>query len=169
MIKQSVKEAWAKYHKLKNKIIKEINQAHESYQNNLFDSQTDFHHKKIWKYIKTLRKDPTGVMSLTVDDKVLHSPKEKVEILNNQFYSFTKENLSNIPKSTGHPYPTMPPISISTFGIQELLKEVDTKKAPVPDNIPAWVLKHCATEIAPILSRSFSQSLSILAIFLMTG
>ena len=31
-------EAWAKYHKLKNEIIKEINQAHESYQNNLFDS-----------------------------------------------------------------------------------------------------------------------------------
>ena len=55
-------EAWAKYHKLKNEIIKEINQANESYQNNLFDSQIDSHHKKIWKYIKTLRKDPTGVI-----------------------------------------------------------------------------------------------------------
>ena len=33
-------EAWAKHRKLKNEIIKEINQAHESYQNNLFDSQT---------------------------------------------------------------------------------------------------------------------------------
>ena len=54
----------------------------------------------------------------------------------------------------------MPPISISTAGIQELLREVDTKKAPGPDNIPAWVLKHCATEIAPILSRLFSQSLN---------
>ena len=60
----------------------------------------------------------------------------------------------------GHPYPTMPPILISTVGIQELLKEVDTKKAPGPDNIPAWVLKHCATEIAPILSKLFSQSLN---------
>ena len=49
---------------------------------------------------------------------------------------------------------------ISTVGIQELLKEVDTKKAPGPDNIPAWVLKHCATEIAPILSRLISQSLN---------
>ena len=78
-------EAWAKYRNLKNEIIKEINQAHESYQNNLFDNQTDSHHKKFWKYIKTLHKDPTGVMSLTVDDKVLHNPKEKAEILNNQF------------------------------------------------------------------------------------
>ena len=39
-------EACAKYRKLKNEIIKEINQAHESYQNKLFDSQTDSHHKK---------------------------------------------------------------------------------------------------------------------------
>jgi len=40
----------------------------------------------------------------------------------------------------GHTYPKMPPISISTDGIQELLKEIDTKKASGPDNIPAWVL-----------------------------
>ena len=79
MIKQSVKEAWAKYHKLKNEIIKEINQAHESYQNNLFDSQTDSHHKKFWKYIKTLRKDPTRVTSPTVNDKVLHNPKKRLK------------------------------------------------------------------------------------------
>ena len=55
-------------------------------------------------------------------------------------------------------------ISISTAGIQKLFKEVDTKKASGPDNIPglpAWVLKHCvrAREIAPILSKLFSQSL----------
>ena len=53
----------------------------------------------------------------------------------------------------------MPPILISTVCIQELLKEVDTKKAPGPDNIPAWVLRHCATE-SPILSKLFSQSLN---------
>ena len=52
------------------------------------------------------------------------------------------------------------PFSISTVVIQELLKEVDTKKVPRPDNILAWVLKHCATEIAPILSRLFSLSLN---------
>ena len=54
----------------------------------------------------------------------------------------------------------MPPISISTAGIQKLLKEVDTKKASGPDNIPAWVLKHCAREIAPIFSKLFSLSLN---------
>ena len=90
----------------------------------------------------------------------MHSPKDKAEILNNKFYLvFTKEDLTNIPECTGRPYPIMLPISISTAGIQKLLEEVDTKKASGPDNILAWVLKHCAREIAPILSKLFSQSL----------
>ena len=62
------KEAWAKYRKPKNEIIKEINQGHECYQNNLFDSQVDTHHKKFWRCIKKLHKDQTGVTSLTMDD-----------------------------------------------------------------------------------------------------
>jgi len=87
----------------------------------------------------------------------LHNPEEKAEAPNNQFYSvFTKENLTNVPVCAGHPYPRMPPISISNDGIQELLKEIDTKKASGPNNIPAWVLKHYVTEIAPILSGLFS-------------
>ena len=150
-------EAWDKYHKLKNEIVKEINQAHDNYQNCLFDNQNDTHHKNFWRYIKKLCKDSTGVTLLTVNNKVLHSPKDKAEILNNQFYSvFTKEDLTNIPECTGRPYPIMPPILISTAGIQKLLEEVDTKKASGPDNIPAWVLKHSAREIAPILSKLFS-------------
>ena len=48
---------------------------------------------------------------------------------------------------SGHPYPKMSPISISTDGIQEPLKEVDTEKESGSDNIPAWVLKHCTIEI----------------------
>ena len=56
-----IEEAWAGYRKLKNEITKKIDQAHESYQSNLFDSQTDSYHKIFWKYIKTLHKDPTGV------------------------------------------------------------------------------------------------------------
>ena len=47
--------------------------------------------KKDWKYIKALCKDPIGVTYLTVDDKALHNPKEKAEILNNQFYSVFKK------------------------------------------------------------------------------
>ena len=79
------------YHTLRNEITREVNQAHENYQNIMFDSQTDTHHKKFWRYIKKLRKDQTEVTSLTVDGvdrKVLHNSKDKAEALNKQFYCF---------------------------------------------------------------------------------
>ena len=150
-------EAWSKYCTLKNTIIEDINQAHERYQNDLFNRQADIHHKKFWRYIKKLRKDQVGVPPLSINNTTLQSPKEKAEALNNQFYSV--ENLSNIPECIGHAYPTMPPILISTAGIKELLIQLDTNKSCGPDGIPVWVLKHCASEIAPILSGLFSQSL----------
>ena len=77
-------EAWSQYHISKNKIIEEINQAHERYQNNLFDGQTDTHHnlERFCRYIKKLRKDQSGVSSLTIND----NPEEKAGALNNQLY-----------------------------------------------------------------------------------
>ena len=88
-------EAWSKYCTLKNTIIEDINQAHERYQNDLFNRQADIHHKKFWRYIKKLRKDQVGVPPLSINNTTLQNPKEKAEALNNQFYSvFTRENLS---------------------------------------------------------------------------
>ena len=51
---------------LKNTMIEGINQAHERYQNDLFNGQTDIHHKKFWRHIKKLRKDQVGVPSLSI-------------------------------------------------------------------------------------------------------
>ena len=46
-------------------------------------------------------------MSLTVDDEVLHNPKEKAEILNQIYAVFTKKILRNIPNCTGDSYPAI--------------------------------------------------------------
>ena len=54
----------------------------------------------------------------------------------------------------------MPPISLSTAGIESLLFNLDTTKASGPDHVPSYVLKHCAPEIAPILEVIFKQSLN---------
>ena len=62
-------EAWAKYCKLKNEISKEINKSMKATKT-ICLIQTDSHHKKFWKYIKTLCNNPTGVTSLTVDNKL---------------------------------------------------------------------------------------------------
>ena len=45
----------------------------------------------------------------------------------------------------------MSPIIISIEGIEALLTKLDTNKYAGPDQIPSYILKHCAHEIAPIL------------------
>jgi len=51
-------------------------------------------------------------------------------------------------------------ISFTPDGTQTLHDDLDTNKATDPANVSAWVLKHCSTEIAPILSVLFTQSLT---------
>ena len=55
-------DAWSKYCKLKNEINKEITEAHEKYQSNLFDN--DNNNKCFWKYVKQLCKDTIGVPTI---------------------------------------------------------------------------------------------------------
>ena len=45
-------------------------------------------------------------------------------------------------------------------GIQSLLENLEVVKSPGPDKIDPLVLKHCASELAPVLQVIFSQSLS---------
>ena len=53
----------------------------------------------------------------------------------------------------------MTSISISIEGIETLLDNLDTNKFAGPDQIPSYVLKHCAHEVAPILQVIYNQSL----------
>ena len=54
----------------------------------------------------------------------------------------------------------MQPIQFSEAGIQALLQNLDTNKSPGPDGIHPIILKHCASELAPILKVMFTQSLN---------
>ena len=58
------------------------------------------------------------------------------------------------------PYPPITDINITTPGVYKLLSEIDPHKAPGPDTLPGYFLKCTATEIAPILTHMFQQSLS---------
>jgi len=57
-------------------------------------------------------------------------------------------------------YSSISPISFTIQGIESLLSNLDPNKAPGPDQIPSYILKHCAQEFAPILKVIFTQSLS---------
>ena len=57
-------------------------------------------------------------------------------------------------------YPRTTKLTITTKGIEDLLKRVYPMKDNGPDKIPSRALKECAPQIAPHLTAIFNQSLT---------
>ena len=155
-----------RYLKAKATVQREQRQAYWQYINNLIDPPDEFgnnqgsNQKKFWSYIKSLRKDNTGIAPLRENGKLFSSPKDKANILNKQYQSvFTKEDRNNIPTPTGKSYPDMNNITVTVEGILRLLQKVNPHKATGPDQIPAKLLNECAQELAPLLTRFFNKTL----------
>ena len=115
--------------------------------------------KRFWSFMKSIKCDSIGVPSLFCNGKLESNNSLKANILNNQFKDvFTHEN-NNMPFLPQSSVPTMPNINITCDGITKLLNELNTNKATGPDNIPAWILKTAAAELAPALRLVFQKSL----------
>lgn len=117
--------------------------------------------KRFWSYIKRLNQEHPGVADFEVGGNVISDGRLKSEILNNQFSSvFTKENLENIPEVGCDPKPSLGPLIISTFGVFKQLSSLNPNKACGPDEIPPWFLKKYASQIAPMLTDIFQDSIN---------
>ena len=104
-----------------------------------------------------MTQDSTSIPTLFSDGKELNTARDKASVLNTHFHSvFTSE--TNIP-SYHSSVSSMPPIIIFTEEIEALLTKLDTNKSAGPDQIPSYILKHCAKEVVPILQVIFNQSL----------
>ena len=73
---------------------------------------------------------------------------------------FTQEDLENL-SSLLQAFQNISQLHFDIVGIAKLLSNLDIKKAAGTDQIPRWVLKNAAQEIAPFLQRFFSLSLKI--------
>ena len=116
--------------------------------------------KRFWSFIKSLRKDSSGVAPLKDRGKMHVDPVDKANILNRQYESvYTREDEEGyIPCLDGQPYPSMPDITVSKEGVVKLLKKINPSKACGPDMIPARILRDMADEIAQVLT-AFSREL----------
>lgn len=64
------------------------------------------------------------------------------DLLNDQFKSvFVTEFDSDIPSVGSSPYKGISHLTITSIGIEKLLRELDTSKSPGPDGIPPWFLR----------------------------
>ena len=152
---------WGHYRAIRKHIKRQLAIAHDSYIKDLLEIQPQEKPKRFWSYIKSKKKDSTGVSALKLPDgTTISDSKSKAGLPSDQFHSvFTKEDLGCIPDLGISDIPSMQSIVITTQGVAKLLRGLNTSKAPGPDLLSPKVLREAADEIAPVLACIFHQSL----------
>ena len=116
--------------------------------------------KRFWNFIKSCKKDSTGVAPLKKEGLTFFDSVNKANIMGDQFSSvFTQEEVSELPDLRQSRTPSAPPIKVNTKGVLKLLKDIKPHKATGPDNIPGRLLKEAAEELAPGLAHLFQISI----------
>lgn len=148
-----------RYKRLQREVQWEVRKANKEYMTDVICDKDNT--KKFWSYIKSKGQEFIGVAPLKDKDGFLHSDNQsKANILNDQFKSvFTKEDHTNLPDKGRSPFNTMEQINISERGVLKLLKTQKPHKATGPDDIPAFILRSAANQLAPILTRIYQYSL----------
>ena len=116
--------------------------------------------KRLYSYVKSLKKDSRTVGPLRNSEGILQSDAAtQATLLNNQFVSvFTDEDTTDMPDLTNAPFPDMDTIVIHENGVAKMLRNIKPHKATSPDEIPARLLKEAADQLAPILTLIFQAS-----------
>ena len=138
---------------------------------NIFSFQTDDNDpncprknekcKRFWSFVKSLKKDASGITSLRENRILKTDTVDKANICNKQFQSaFTRETDSEIPSKRTSPFTPLGEITADPTGVLKLLNGLKVHKAPGPDGLSARVLKECSSEIAPTLAFIYNESLA---------
>ena len=152
-----------KYRDIKKLAQSEGRKAYYEYINSMLDenNQNEVNLKKFWSFIKSKKKENSGVAPLMKNGTVHSDSQAKADILNMQFSSvFTTGNASNAPSLGVSPYSELPHITVSVAGVRKLLEDIKPHKATGPDGIPARLLKDYAAGLAPVLSHIYQASLN---------
>ena len=125
------------------------------------NNQNEVNLKKFWSFIKSKKKENSGVAPLMKNGTVHSDSQAKADILNMQFSSvFTIGNASNAPSLGVSTYSELPHITVYVAGVRKLLEDIKPHKATGPDGIPAKLLKDYAADLAPVLSHIYQASLN---------
>ena len=149
-----------KFKEIRKEIKKDLKESYWKYINNILDPQNDNNHKKLWKFLKSKKKDNNSIPTLKVDGEEISETEQKADIMNKYFTTvFTKENYEDMPTLPNPKHTTMPPIHIEEKGVLKQLLSLNANKATGPDKISTIILKNYAPNIAPILSKLFQKTL----------
>ena len=151
-----------KFLELRKQTQKECRKEHNKYINELISEPEQSCKKKLFSYIKSKTMSTSNnIMELKdTQGKVHQNAETKAEILNSQFCSVFSDPSGEILGDTKElNIPDMKKIKINSNGVEKLLSKIKENKATGPDDIPGKLLKHCAKELAPVLTILFQASL----------
>ena len=135
----------------------EINHINNVIQKGLNENNS----KPFLRYVKSRRQDNVGVSPLKKMGQLVNDSKEKAQILVEQFQSvFTRDDDQQLPDTKKRARRPIPPLRITTDGVEKLLRGINTAKAQGPDKIANIMLKTCASQIAPALTNIFQRSVN---------
>lgn len=151
---------WSRYKHLKKSMQTDCRRTYNSFVNNMICGEMAENPKKFWSFIKSKRCDNTGVAPLMKDGILQSDSITKANLLNDQFVSaFTNEETSKLPDLGPSPHPALPEFEIGCDGVRKLLSNIKPFTASGPDNLPAYLLKEGADELAPVFTLLFQATL----------
>ena len=106
---------WKRFKTLRKTFKAKLSDAHNKYVLDLLDwpakNQLRATSKKFWSYIRSIRKENTGISVLNSGGTKISDNHQKAELLSSQFKSvFTDEDMTNLPDLDPSSVPDMPPL-----------------------------------------------------------
>ena len=119
--------------------------------------------KAFWSLAKSVESNfcrPSLPPLRRTDGSLAHTAKEKADLFAELFAKYSRlDGNSNIPPQLPPYGPKMRAIHVFQKEVLKCMLNLDVNKASGPDGIPAIVLKRCAAELSPILTRLYRLSL----------
>ena len=93
-VKRNDDKTWRKYADYKSLVQKHSRKAHDNYVQDIII--IDKNNKKFWSYVKSQRKENTGIADLINNNKTISDPKGKANLFNEQFSNVFSKPCSKI-------------------------------------------------------------------------
>jgi hypothetical protein len=153
-------DTWTSYRHLRNKLKTLIQNKYNSYIASTF-SNLSSNPKRFWGLVRAKCKNKSLPDKITNGDLSASNAIDKANLLNNFFYSnFTPPYNDDLPNVNSFINPDLCDLTFSIAETRLLLTSIDSTKATGPDELPGILLKTCAAELAPSLTKLFNLSLS---------
>ena len=162
-LQRNTAEAWSRYKRLRNRLKNLVNSKYHNFIKDI-SQNISLNPKRFWSLLRAKTKNKSTPEKVYYENSCAKTPVRKAFLFNRFFernFSDMPQHASNIPDINEIINPSLGSSQITIAETRLILENIDVTKASGPDNISGRILKECAKEISPSLTRLFNLSLSL--------